>query len=157
MDIARRSRLVPGLALVPASVAAVLALWSVAGTVTVTDATLPAGPASAATPEAPGDAADLRLDTPDGAVSVTLDDTDAGRALAAALPFQVTLHGRMGQAWVGDLPDPVDVGGTPPVEDPTVDELYYWAPEAQLVVLTEGLGPVAPPQGLVRLGVVAER
>jgi hypothetical protein len=151
-----RSRLWAGAALVPASVVAVLACWSLSSPAGH-DSTLPADQASAAIDNAghAGVAGDILLHLPDGLATVTLDHTPAARAFAAMLPLPVALHDPMGQAKSGKLPSPIDVTGTARVFNPTVGELYYWAPSNTIAIFYDDLGQSIPPPGLVRLGVVS--
>lgn len=150
-----RLRLWAGAALVPASVVAVLACWSL-GTPGGSGSTLPADPASATVASAgiapaPGD---VLLRIPHGLATVTLDNTPAARAFAAQLPLRLTLHDPMGQAKSGPLPSPIDITGAAPVFNPSVGELYYWAPSHTVAIFHDDLGQSVPPPGLVRLGVV---
>jgi hypothetical protein len=150
-----RSRLWAGAALVPASVVVVLACWSVSGPAGP-GSTLPADHASATVASAGRAPAvgDVLLRVSDGLATVTLDDTPAARALAAMVPLRVSLDDPMGQAKSGKLPSPIDVTGATRVFDPSVGELYYWAPSHTIAVFYDDLGQTVPPPGLVRLGVV---
>jgi hypothetical protein len=149
-----RSRFWAGAALVPASVAAVLACWSLSGPAGP-GSTLPADPASATVASASGHAAaagHVLLRVPGGLATLTLDDTPTARAFAAMLPLRLTLHDPMGQAKSGQLPSPIDVTGAQRVFDPRVGELYYWAPSHTVAIFYDDLGQSVPPPGLVRLG-----
>ena len=148
-----RSRLWAGATLVPASVVAVLACWSLSGPAGP-GSTLPADPASATVASAghARAAGDVLLHVPKGLATVTLDDTPAARAFAAMLPLRLSLHDPMGQAKSGQLPSPIDVTEESPVFDPNVGELYYWAPSNTVAIFYDDLGQSVPPPGLVRLG-----
>lgn len=151
-----RSRLLAGAALVPASVVAVLAFWSLSGPAGP-GSPIPANPAPAtvaSTPDHGATAGRVLLRVPNGLATITLDDTTAARAFAATMPLGLTLHDPMGQAKSGPLPSPVDVTGAEPVSDPRVGELYYWAPSNTVAIFYDDLGQTVPPPGLVRLGVV---
>jgi hypothetical protein len=152
-----RARLWTGAALVPASVVAVLAFWSLSGPAGP-GSTLPARQASATVSSAPGHAAapagHVVLRAPNGLATATLDGTPAARAFAAMLPLRLTLHDPMGQAKSGELPSPIDVADEALVFDPRVGELYYWAPSHTVAIFYDDLGQSIPPPGLVRLGVV---
>ncbi len=86
--------------------------------------------------------------------SATLADTSAARDFAAMLPLELDLRDPMGQAKSGELPWPIEVSGAEPVSDPSVGELYYWAPSGTLAIFYDDLGHSVPPPGLVRLGAV---
>lgn len=151
-----RSRLWAGAALVPASLAAVLACWSLTGPAGPSS-TVPADPAPATIASAPGHAAPagrVLLRLPNGLATVTLEDTPAARAFAAMLPLRLTLNDPMGQAKSGQLPLPIHDTGAKPVTSPRVGELYYWAPSHRVAIFYADLGQTVPPPGLVRLGSV---
>ncbi|HET7397810.1 MAG TPA: cyclophilin-like fold protein [Intrasporangium sp.] len=148
------SRLRAAAALVPATLAVMLACWSPGGRV---DPPVPAEQASATTTTAPNHAGAsglVLLRVPDGTATVTLDDTPAAQAFAAQLPLRLTLRDPMGQAKSGQLPSSIDVTGARPVFHPRVGELYYWAPSHSVAIFCDDLGQSVPPPGLVRLGVV---
>ena len=157
MNIAPRLRphLWAGAALVPASLVAVLACWSLGGPAGP-GSTLPVDEASATVASAGNVPAtgDVLMRLPDGVATVTLDDTPAARAFAAMLPLRVTLRDPMGQAKSGPLPSPIDVTGAARVFDPSVGVLYYWAPSHTVAVFYDDLDQSVPAPGLVRLGVV---
>lgn len=151
-----RSRVWAAAALVPASVAAALACWSLAGPAGP-DSAIPVDQASAAVAGAPSHAATagrVLLRMPNGLATATLDDTPAARTFAAMLPLRLSLRDAMGQAKSGRLPSPIGVMGAQPVNDPSVGELYYWAPSNTVAIFYDDLGHSVPPPGLVRLGVV---
>ncbi|WP_256363730.1 cyclophilin-like fold protein [Phycicoccus sp. Soil802] len=151
----RQPRLVAGAALVPASVVALLACWTLSGPA-------PSGSTLPAVPALPTDASvsrvprtgDVFLRVPAGRAVVSLDDTPAARAFAAMLPLRVSMGDPMGQAKSGRLPAPIDVSGAARVFDPREGELYYWAPSHTVAIFHDDLGQSVPPPGLVRLGVV---
>lgn len=70
------------------------------------------------------------------------------------LPLRVKLGDPMGQAKSGKLPSRIDVTGSARVFNPTVGELYYWAPSHTIAIFYDDLGQSIPAPGLVRLGVV---
>ena len=151
-----RSRLWAAAALVPASLAAVLAFWTLISPAGP-GSTIPAAPASGTVAGAPGHAATagrVLLRVPNALATATLDDTPAARAFAVMLPLPLNLHDPMGQAKSGQLPSPIDVTGAEPVFRPRVGELYYWAPSHTVAIFYDDLGQTVPPPGLVRLGVV---
>ena len=158
MNIAfrRRSRLWEAAALIPATLAAMLAGYLFAGS-DGPSSTIPADPASATVASAIGDAADATrvvLRVSNGQATATLDDTPAARAFAAMLPLQLTLHGSMGQAKTGRLPHPIDDPGANRVVDPDVADIYYWPPSGDIGIFYDDLGQSVPPPGMVRLGSV---
>jgi len=158
MNIARPlgSRLLAAAALVPATLAVVLACWSLSSQVG-SAATAPVDQASATSASAPGDAGPagrVLLRVPNGGATITLDDTPAGRAFAARLPLELTVRDPMGQAKSGPLPSPLEVTDAEPVLDPTVGGLYYWPPSHTVAIFYDDLGQTVPPPGLIRLGVV---
>jgi hypothetical protein len=158
MNIAfrRRSRLWAGAALVPATLAAMLACWSLSGA-GGPSSTIPADPTSATVASASGDVADATrvvLRVRNEQATATLDDTPAAREFAAMLPLQLTLHGAMGQAKTGRLPHPIDVSGANRVVDPDVADIYYWPPSGDIGIFYDDLGQSVPPPGMVRLGSV---
>ena len=141
--------------MVPASVVALLACWSVSGPARSGSA-LPADLAAPTVASVSGTprTGDVFLRTPGGPATVSLDDTPAAQAFAAMLPLQVSMGDPMGQAKSGTLPAPIDVSGAARVFDPRVGELYYWAPSHSIAIFHADLGQSVPPPGLVRLGVV---
>ena len=153
---ARDSRVSAAAALVPATLAVLLACWSLDSGV---------GPGSAASAGQHADTVasePLRavsvvgvvLRVPEGSATIRLDDTPWARALAAMLPLRLTLSDPMGQAKSGPLPHRIDVAGAPRVTNPTVGVVYYWPPSGQLAIFHDDLGQSVPAPGLVRLGVV---
>lgn len=149
-----RSRLWAGTALVPASAVTVLACWSLSSPAGH-DSTLPADQVSAIdNADHTRVAGEILLRLPDGLATVTLDHTPAARAFAAMLPLRVKLGDPMGQAKSGKLPSRIDVTGSARVFNPTVGELYYWAPSRTIAIFYDDLGQSIPAPGLVRLGVV---
>jgi hypothetical protein len=151
-----RSHLSRAAALVPASVVAVLACWSLSG-LAGPGSTIPAEQTSAPVASAPGQPATaerVAVRVPGGLATVTLDDTRAARAFAEMLPLRLTLHDPMGQAKSGRRPSAIDVVGAATDLDPKVGELCYWAPSHMVVILYDDLGQTVPPPGLIRLGVV---
>lgn len=150
-----RSGLRAGAALLPASVVAVLACWSLGGPAGTTP-TLPADRASASVASAGRTPAgrEVLLRVTDGLATVTLDDTPAARAFAAMVPLRVVLDDPMGQAKSGKLASPIDVTGAERVFNPSVGELYYWAPSHTIAIFYDDLGQSVPSPGLIRLGSV---
>jgi hypothetical protein len=150
------SRISAAVALVPATLAVMLACWSLNSGVGP-GSTAPADPVSGTVASAPGYAAGagrVVLRVPDGSATVTLDDTPTARAFAAMLPLRLTLHDPMGQAKSGQLPDRIDVTGASSAIDPTIGVVYYWPPSGDLAIFYDDLGQAVPSPGLVRLGVV---
>jgi len=157
MNTARHgSRFLTAAALVPATLAVMLALWSLVNRDSPSS-TVSADRASVTIAEARGlvgSAGRVLLRIPDGVATVSLDDTPAAREFAAELPLHLTLHDPMGQAKSGQLPSSIDVTGAEPVFDPRVGELYYWAPSNTVAIYYDDLSQSVPSPGLVRLGVV---
>ncbi|SDS83226.1 hypothetical protein SAMN04488543_2467 [Friedmanniella luteola] len=149
-DLCRAAALIPTTALL---VVATLALAAV-------DRALPPVPAPVAAPTvgrpAPPPAGQTRavLQLADGPVDIALEDTSAGRQLAALLPLRLTFRDPMGQAKSARLPRPLTVPGSDRVLDPEGGALYYWPPSQDLAILYDDLGQTVPPPGLVRLGTV---
>jgi hypothetical protein len=98
----------------------------------------------------------IRLHIGDETAVATLDDTDMARALVAVLPLELDLVDTMGQALVGELPDPLDATDPGRTERLVAGAIYYWPPTGALAVVHTGLEPQVPPPGAVRLGVVSQ-
>jgi hypothetical protein len=157
MDIAlpRHDRLRVARALIPATLAAILAGCSLSGTGDP-GSRIPADPVPAITSSSGDSARATRivLRLPDGQATATLDDTPAAREFAAMLPLRLTLHSAMGQAKTGRLPNPIDVSDADRVVDPDVATIYYWPPSGDIAIYYDNLGQTVPPPGMVRLGFV---
>jgi hypothetical protein len=153
-----RSRLLAATALLPATLAVVLALWSLGVRVppgSGTPARHGSAPAAVAlVGDQPGGGGRLVLRVDGERVTVSLDDTPPARAFAAMLPLQLTLRDPMGQAKSGRLPSPLPVADAVPVTDPSAGGVYYWPPTHTVAVFYDDLGQSVPSPGLVRLGVV---
>lgn len=148
-------------ALVPSTLAAVLAVILVSGSGAAGPA--PAGPASsigtsvsarAGGDDRPARDARIALHMGDDRATATLEDTGAARRFAAMLPVEVTLHDPMGQAKSGRLPRPLEISGADRVVDPEDAGIYYWPPSGDIAIFHEDLGHRVPPPGMVRLGTV---
>lgn len=154
--LARGSRVSAAAALVPATLAVLLAFWSLpAGVGPDTPAPAARGPVTAASalPRAV-DLSRVVLHLPEASATIALDETPAARAFAAMLPLRLALSDPMGQAKSGPLPDRIDVTGATRATDPVVGVLYYWPPTGDIAIFYEDLGQSVPGPGLVRLGVV---
>jgi hypothetical protein len=155
LALPRHDRLRVAAALVPATLAAILAGYLSSGTGDP-GPRIPADPipaiTSASVDYVPARRIVLRVS--DGQATAALDDTPAARQFAAMLPLRLTLRGAMGQAKTGQLPHPIDVSVARRVIDPDVAAIYYWPPSGDIGIYYDDLGQTVPPPGMVRLGTV---
>lgn len=145
-----------GAALIPVTLAALLAPYLFGGSFGAGGAT--ADSAAAAPVAAASGLSTNRLrivlGVGHGLATATLQDTPAARQFAAMLPLELSLHDPMGQAKSGLLPRPLDVSGANLITDPEAATIYYWPPSGDIAILYDDLGQTVPPPGLVRLGTI---
>lgn len=82
-------------------------------------------------------------------LSATLDDTAAGRDLAAMLPLDLTLTDYHGIEKVADLPRAIDTSEAPDSYTPGPGDITVYAPWGNLAIFYK---PFQTSRGLVRLG-----
>jgi hypothetical protein len=151
-----RTRLARAAALVPSTVAVILAALAIgtfdgSGSATTVASAFPTVD-QPAVDSLGGTRVVLRLS--DGTATAHLEDTAAARAFASLLPVQLTLRDPMGQAKSGRLPAPLPAVDADRVTDPEVAGLYYWPPSGDVAIVYDDLGQTVPPPGMVRLGTI---
>lgn len=91
----------------------------------------------------------IRVIVGNAVLSVTLDNTPAGRDFAALLPLELTLSDYHATEKIADLHRKLDTRDAPDSYTPTVGDITYYAPWGNLAIFYK---PFRTSSGLVRLG-----
>ncbi len=95
----------------------------------------------------------IRIATSDTTLSATLDDTAAGRDLAAMLPLTLTLSDFHATEKIADLPGRLSTDGSPSAAAARAGDIAYYAPWGNLAIFYRDFPRSA---GLVILGRIDE-
>jgi hypothetical protein len=91
----------------------------------------------------------IRIEVDGGAITATLNDSEAARDFASLLPLSVMLEDHASTEKVATLPRKLSTTGAPAGSDPDVGDIAYYAPWGNLAMFYRDFDYSA---GLVKLG-----